>query len=118
MLFKALHEHKLSEFKLEVDSRTATTVILASGGYPEGYEKGKEIAGLANVPNDVLVFHAGTKQVNDKLLNNGGRVFAVTALGDTMEQALEKANAAAEVITWQDRYYRRDIGFDLRKLTV
>ncbi|GAB3828043.1 phosphoribosylamine--glycine ligase [Pontibacter rugosus] len=118
MLFKALHEHKLGEFKLEVDPRTATTVILASGGYPEGYEKGKEITGLENVPEDVLVFHAGTKQVHDKLLNNGGRVFAVTALGDTMEQALEKANAAAEAITWQDRYYRRDIGFDLRKLHV
>ncbi|GHA70752.1 phosphoribosylamine--glycine ligase [Pontibacter akesuensis] len=114
MLFKALHEHTLGQFELEVDPRTATTVILASGGYPEGYEKGKEISGLANVPDDVLVFHAGTKQVNEKLLNNGGRVLAVTALGDTMEQALEKANAAAESITWQDRYYRRDIGFDLR----
>ncbi|MDX5436591.1 MAG: phosphoribosylamine--glycine ligase, partial [Pontibacter sp.] len=89
-----------------------------SGGYPEGYEKGKEISGLENVPKDVLVFHAGTSIVNGKLLNSGGRVFAVTALGDTMEEALAKANAAAEAITWQDRYYRRDIGFDLGKLSV
>lgn len=118
MLFKALHEHKLGEFELEIDQRTATTVILASGGYPEGYEKGKEITGLENVPEDVMVFHAGTKMVNGKLLNDGGRVFAVTALGNTMEEALEKANAGAEAITWQDRYYRRDIGFDLRKLNV
>lgn len=118
MLFKALHERKLAEFKFEIDPRTATTVILASGGYPEGYEKGKEITGLGQVPEDVLVFHAGTKKVGDKLVNSGGRVFAVTALGDTMEEALEKANAAAEAITWQDRYYRRDIGFDLRKLNA
>ncbi|PRY16342.1 phosphoribosylamine--glycine ligase [Pontibacter ummariensis] len=113
-LFRALHEHKLGEFKLEIDPRTATTVFLVSGGYPEGFEKGKEISGLAQVPKDVLVFHAGTKELNGKLLNNGGRVIAVTALADTMDEALAKANAAAEAITWDDRYYRRDIGFDLR----
>ena len=117
-MFKALHDHKLGEYKLEVDPRTATTVILASGGYPEGFEKGKEITGLDMVPADVLVFHAGTKLVHDKLVNNGGRVFAVTALGDTMEAALAKANATAETITWQDRYYRRDIGFDLKESRV
>ncbi|PTX19598.1 phosphoribosylamine--glycine ligase [Pontibacter mucosus] len=118
MMFKALHDHTLGEYQLEVDPRTATTVILASGGYPEGYEKGKEITGLENVPKDVMVFHAGTSMVNGKLLNNGGRVFAVTALGDTMEEALAKANTAAEAITWQGRYYRRDIGFDLGKERV
>ena len=62
----------------------------------------------------MLVFHAGTKLVNGKLVNNGGRVIAVTALGDTMEEALKKANAAASAIQWQDRYYRHDIGFDLQ----
>ena len=113
-LFRALHDHKLGEFKLEIDPRTATTVFLVSGGYPEGFEKGKEITGIENVPSDVLVFHAGTKQVNGKLVNNGGRVITVTALADTMEEALEKANAAANAIKWQDRYYRHDIGFDLR----
>ncbi|WP_347157763.1 phosphoribosylamine--glycine ligase [Pontibacter chitinilyticus] len=113
-LFRALHDHKLGEFKLEVDPRTAATVFLVSGGYPEGFEKGKEISGLEQVPEDVLVFHAGTNMVNGKLLSNGGRVIAVTALGDTMDEALTKANAAAEKITWQDRYYRHDIGFDLK----
>jgi len=113
-LFRALHDHKLGEFKLEIDPRTATTVFLVSGGYPEGFEKGKEISGIENVPSDVLVFHAGTKQVNGKLVSNGGRVLTVTALADTMEEALQKANAAAAAITWQDRYYRHDIGFDLR----
>ncbi|GGG18106.1 phosphoribosylamine--glycine ligase [Pontibacter amylolyticus] len=114
-LFLALHDHKLGEFKLEIDPRTAATVFLVSGGYPEGFDKGKEISGLGQVNPDTLVFHAGTKRVNDKIVNNGGRVIAVTGLGDTMEEALAKANQAAEAITWTDRYYRRDIGFDLQK---
>ncbi|MFD3000181.1 phosphoribosylamine--glycine ligase [Pontibacter toksunensis] len=114
-LFRALHDRKLGEFQLEIDPRTAATVFLVSGGYPEGFEKGKEIGGIHKVPSDVLVFHAGTKMVNGKLVNSGGRVIAVTALADTMEEALAKANAAAETITWQDRYYRHDIGFDLKR---
>ena len=114
-LFLALHDHKLGDFKLEIDPRTAATVFLVSGGYPEGFDKGKEISGLGEVNPDTLVFHAGTKRVNDKIVNNGGRVIAVTGLGDTVEEALAKANAAAEAITWTDRYYRRDIGFDLQK---
>ncbi|WP_439881468.1 phosphoribosylamine--glycine ligase [Pontibacter sp. MBLB2868] len=113
-MFRALHDHTLADYKLEIDPRTAATVFLVSGGYPEGFEKGKEISGLENVPSDVLVFHAGTKMLNDKLISNGGRVIAVTALADTMDEALQKANAAAEAITWQGRNYRHDIGFDLR----
>lgn len=114
-LFLALHDHKLGDFKLEIDPRTAATVFLVSGGYPEGFDKGKEISGLGQAEPDTLVFHAGTKRVDDKIVNNGGRVIAVTGLGDTMEEALAKANKAAEAITWTDRYYRRDIGFDLQK---
>jgi phosphoribosylamine---glycine ligase len=114
-LFLALHDHKLGDFKLEIDPRTAATVFLVSGGYPEGFEKGKEISGLEQVDADTLVFHAGTKRVDDKVLNNGGRVIAVTGLGNSMEEALAKANKAAETITWTDRYFRRDIGFDLKK---
>ncbi|MCC9168483.1 phosphoribosylamine--glycine ligase [Pontibacter harenae] len=117
-MFRALHDGSLGSFKLEVDPRTAATVFLVSGGYPEGFEKGKEITGIENVPQDVLVFHAGTKLVDDKLVNNGGRVITVTALGDTMDEALAKANSAAEAIKWQDRYYRHDIGFDLKRLEV
>ncbi|MFD2246050.1 phosphoribosylamine--glycine ligase [Pontibacter ruber] len=117
-LFRALHDHTLGSYKLEIDPRTAATVFLVSGGYPEGFEKGKEISGLENVPEDVLVFHAGTKLVDDKLVSSGGRVIAVTALGDTLDAALAKANAAAEAITWQDRYYRHDIGFDLRQVSA
>ena len=115
-LFLALHDHKLGSFKLEVDPRTAATVFLVSGGYPEGFDKGKEISGLDQVDPDTLVFHAGTKKVDDKILSNGGRVIAVTALGESIDSALAKANAAAEKINWTDRYYRRDIGFDLKQL--
>ncbi|WP_242923250.1 phosphoribosylamine--glycine ligase [Pontibacter liquoris] len=115
-LFRALHDHKLGEFKLEVDPRTAATVFLVSGGYPEGFEKGKEISGLEQVAADVMVFHAGTVLENGKLLSNGGRVIAVTALADTREEALAKANAAAETITWKGRYYRHDLGFDLKNI--
>lgn len=113
-LFLALHDHKLGDFKLEIDPRTAATMFLVSGGYPEGFEKGKEISGLEQAYPDTLVFHAGTKRVDDKILTNGGRVIAVTGLGANMEEALAKANAAAENINWTDRYYRRDIGFDLK----
>jgi phosphoribosylamine---glycine ligase len=87
-----------------------------AGGYPENYEKDKEISGLDNV-KDVYVFHAGTKlNENKKVVTNGGRVIAVTALGENMNDALEKANAAAGKIKWQNRYFRKDIGFDLKAL--
>jgi phosphoribosylamine---glycine ligase len=115
-MFQALHDHTLGQFKLEIDPRTAATVMLVAGGYPENYEKDKEISGLDNV-KDVYVFHAGTKlNENKKVVTNGGRVIAVTALGENMNDALEKANAAAGKIKWQNRYFRKDIGFDLKAL--
>jgi phosphoribosylamine--glycine ligase len=116
-LFKALHDHKLGQFQLEVDSRSATTIFLVSGGYPEAYEKGKQIQGLENLmPENTLCFHAGTKQTgNGQIVTDGGRVIAVTGLGQDMEEALEKANAAAQQITWEGRNFRRDIGFDLKQ---
>lgn len=113
-LFCALHDHQLSDFKLEVDPRTAATVMLVSEGYPGSYQTGAKISGAADVQN-ALVFHAGTKlNEQNQIVNHGGRVVAVTALGDTMEEALTHANEAAETIQWKGRYYRRDIGFDLR----
>ncbi|MFC5271372.1 phosphoribosylamine--glycine ligase [Adhaeribacter terreus] len=115
-MFQALHDHTLGEFKLEIDPRTAATVMLVAGGYPENYEKEKEITGLENV-KDVHVFHAGTKlNENKNVVTNGGRVIAVTALGENLTDALEKANAAAAKIEWQNRYFRKDIGFDLKAL--
>ena len=113
-LFRALHDGELSKFKLEVDPRTAATIMLVAGGYPEDYGKGDLITGL-DAPGEVLAFHAGTAQ-DDKgqITTNGGRVLALTALGNNLPDALVKATAAAEKITWNKRYYRNDIGFDLK----
>ncbi|WP_205504075.1 phosphoribosylamine--glycine ligase [Rufibacter psychrotolerans] len=116
-LFKALHDHELGKFQLEIDSRSATTIFLVSGGYPEDYEKGKEIQGLDKaLPENVLCFHAGTKKTHEgTIVTDGGRVIAITGLGQDMEEALSKANAGAAQIKWQGRYFRQDIGFDLKQ---
>lgn len=111
-LFIAMGEKRLADFKMKVDPRTATTVMLVSGGYPETYEKGFEISGVDRA-KDVLVFHAGTAMVADQLVNTGGRVLAVTGMGSDIRSALAKSNAAAEAITWNKKYFRRDIGLDL-----
>jgi phosphoribosylamine--glycine ligase len=98
---------------LEIDSRIATTIMLVSGGYPESFEKGKEIKNIEKVKG-VKVFQAATVNKNGKILTDGGRVLTVTALAATMPEALEKANAAAKIIDFEGKYYRRDIGFDLQ----
>ena len=113
-LFQALHDGELDQVNLEVDPRTAATIMLVAGGYPGEYQKGQVISGLEAV-KDVHVFHAGTSRNQQaQVVANGGRVIALTALGDDLAAALATANVAAEKITWQDRYYRRDIGFDLK----
>jgi phosphoribosylamine---glycine ligase len=113
-LFRALHDGELSNFKLDVDSRTAATIMLVAGGYPGDYPKGDVISGL-DASGEVLTFHAGTAQNDEgQITTNGGRVLALTALGNNLPEALAKATAAAEKITWSNRYYRKDIGFDLK----
>lgn len=115
-LLLAAAKKELDKVELKVSLKVATTVMLVAGGYPEEYEKGDVISGLDKV-KEVLVFHAGTKAgLHGEVLSNGGRVIALTALGDTMEEALTKSKAAAEQVTWKGRYYRKDIGFDLLKL--
>jgi phosphoribosylamine--glycine ligase len=99
---------------IEVDPRTATTVMLVSGGYPGDYEKGFEITGADN-QSDVLVFHAGTAIKDNKLVNTGGRVIACTAYGNSIPDALAKSNLAAASINWSGKNYRKDIGLDLLK---
>jgi phosphoribosylamine--glycine ligase len=107
---------ELSKVKVAFDSRTATTVMLVAGGYPEDYQKGDVISGLEN-PAEVLVFHAGTSlNKENKVVTNGGRVMAVTAFGENIKDALKKSNAAAEKISWKNKYFRRDIGLDLLAL--
>ncbi|OPX23016.1 MAG: phosphoribosylamine--glycine ligase [Planctomycetales bacterium 4484_123] len=103
--------HRLDEVRLEWDPRPAVCVVMASGGYPGSYEKGFEITGIeeAEALGDVKVFHAGTAAADGKLLTNGGRVLGVTALGDTIAAARERAYRAVEKIHWQGAYYRKDI---------
>lgn len=111
-VFEAVGTKTLNKVKLQIDARTATTVMLVSGGYPEDYEKGFPISGIEQT-KDVLVFHAGTSTKEGKLVNTGGRVIAVTGFGEGIKEALAKSNAAAETIQWDKKYYRRDIGLDL-----
>ena len=111
-LFLAVANEKLDEFELKVDPRSATTVMLVSGGYPEDYEKGKVITGLENVENSI-VFHAGTKFDNGSVVTNGGRVIAVTSYGDSFQEALAQSYKNVDKISFEKINFRKDIGFDL-----
>ena len=111
-LFNAVATEKLIDFNLEVDQRTAATIVVVSGGYPEEFEKGKEILGLNN-DTESLVFHAGTKEENGKIVSNGGRVLAVTSFGDTFMEATKKSYQTIENLKFDKMNYRKDIGFDL-----
>ena len=103
----------LDQKELCIDSRYATTVMLVSGGYPGHYEKGKRIEHLAEV-DESLIFHAGTSLSPDgSILTSGGRVLALTSYGETMEKALKKSYRSAEVVEFEGKYYRHDIGKDL-----
>lgn len=102
----------LQETEIEIDQRTASTIMLVSAGYPGDYEKGKIISGLEQVKN-AMVFHAGTtKNEVGEIITNGGRVIAVTALGSNLKSALEQSYLAANQISYSNKYFRRDIGFE------
>jgi len=103
----------LAEKTLETDDRFVTTVMLASGGYPGHYEKGKVISGLENT-TECVVFHAGTKLSDDSIITSGGRVLAVSSWGNTMQYALDGSYRNAAKITFENMYFRPDIGFDLK----
>ncbi len=112
-ILKATGENRLKDLEIEFDERTVTTVMMVSGGYPGSYEKGKEISGLDKVDGSI-VFHAGTKSKDGKVLTDGGRVLAISSFGGDMKEALELSYANAEKIKFEGKYYRRDIGFDLK----
>lgn len=112
-LFEGVATNTLNEKILETDDRYAVTVMLVSGGYPGDYEKNKEITGLESV-KDSIVFHAGTKLMGDKVLTSGGRVIAVSSYGDNKDAALALSFKNAEQISFDKKYYRKDIGFDLK----
>ena len=112
-LLAKVHDGWLHSSEMEIEMGVATTVILASGGYPESYEKNKTIEGI-NDSGDSMIFHAGTVMDNmGKLLTSGGRVLAVTGRGENLSEALSHAYSAAEAIHFEGKYYRKDIGFDV-----
>jgi len=111
-LLEGIAAGNLQEKELIVDPRSAVTVMLVSGGYPGDYEKGKEITGFEKVQNSIL-FHAGTKKDGDRVLTNGGRVIAVSSYGESKADALAKSFANAEKVSFENKYFRTDIGFDL-----
>ncbi len=111
-VLNALGSDEFDSLPLDMDARSCTTVMLVSGGYPEAYEKGKTIAGIEDV-KDSIVFHAGTKREGDNIITNGGRVIAVSSYGDTKDDAIAISMKNAEIITFDKKNYRKDIGFDL-----
>lgn len=111
-VFEAMAKQELDKVSLEIDERAATTIMMVSGGYPEDYEKGKVITGIENVTNSI-VFHAGTKLENDKVLTNGGRVLAISSYGKDYKEAIHQSYESISKIDFEKMNYRKDIGFDL-----
>jgi phosphoribosylamine--glycine ligase len=111
-LFEGVAHQNLHEKSFSVTDKTAATIMLVSGGYPEAYEKNKEIKGFENI-KESIIFHAGTATLDDKVVTNGGRVMAVTSFGNTIEEALEKTYRSIDKIHFDQMNYRKDIGFDL-----
>ena len=111
-LLEGVAHGNLNEKTIQIDERTAVTVMLVSGGYPEDYEKGKEITGLNTVEGSI-VFHAGTASNEDQIVTNGGRVMAISSYGNSKTEALAVSFANAKRIQYEGKYFRSDIGFDL-----
>ena len=111
-LLEGVANGNLNEKTVEFDERSAVTVMLVAGGYPEAYEKGKVIEGLDAV-NESIVFHAGTTNKDGQIVTAGGRVMAISSYGKDKEEALAKSFANAQKINYEGKYFRSDIGFDL-----
>tara|TARA_B100000575_G_scaffold137863_1_gene109969 strand:+ start:3798 stop:5078 length:1281 start_codon:yes stop_codon:yes gene_type:complete len=114
-LFKGISDKTFSEKDFYIDENVAATVMLVSGGYPENYQKNKLIKGLDEC-HDSIIFHAGTKKVGETYMTNGGRVLAITSFGRDIKHALEKSFKNSEKIDFENKYYRKDIGFDLEPI--
>jgi len=109
---EATIDGRLDKVKLEWDERPCVCVVMASGGYPGSYEKGKEIFGLEKTKDlkDIVIFHAGTRKEDNRILTNGGRVLGVTGLGNDIREAVDKTYSAINLISFDNMYYRKDIG--------
>ena len=106
-------EQSLGKINLQIDPKSASTVVMVSGGYPEEYEKGLEISGIPNNSQSSIIFQAGTKVLNGKTVTNGGRVLSVTSISKGFKKALKKSYETVEKIDYKKKYYRKDLGFDL-----
>ena len=106
-------EEKINDVDLDIENNFTTTVILAADGYPESYKKGDDIRNLEEFSNS-KIFHAGTKKENNRILSNGGRVIACTGYGESLEDALKNSYKLADNISWDNKYFRKDIGEDLK----
>jgi len=115
-LMEATATGTLSEIQLDVDEKTASTVVMVAGGYPDSYEKGEKIEGLEKESKNALIFHAGTKKSGTDVVTNGGRVLAITGLGNNMQEALDNSYDLVSSIYWNNVYFRKDIGHDLMHL--
>ena len=111
-LFNSMGSTEFEDIKLQIDDRHAATIIMVSGGYPLDYEKNKIISGLTE-ETDSIIFHAGTKKVDDNFLTNGGRVIAVTSLSENYKDAVKSSYNQIKKISFDQAYFRQDIGFDL-----
>ena len=111
-IFEAVANQTLDKINIEIDERAATTVMLVSGGYPEAYEKGKEITGIENIEGSIA-FHAGSQIKDGKVVTSGGRVMAITSYGETYQEAIKKSYQNIEKLHFDKMNYRKDIGFDL-----
>ena len=111
-LFSSMGSTEFEDIKLQIDNRHAATIIMVSGGYPLDYEKNKIISGLTE-ETDSIIFHAGTKKVDDNFLTNGGRVIAVTSLSENYKDAVKSSYDQIKKISFDQAYFRQDIGFDL-----
>ena len=109
-IMEAVIDRRLDELQIEWADNAAVCVVLASGGYPVKYQSGYEIGGLNNTPDNITVFHAGTKKENGKFYTAGGRVLGVTAVSENLDAAIRDAYAAVKNISFQDMHYRKDIG--------
>ncbi|EQK45533.1 phosphoribosylamine--glycine ligase [[Clostridium] bifermentans ATCC 638] len=109
-IIEAILENRLNEIEIKYNEKNAVCVMLTSGGYPESYEKGKIITGLDKVDEDIVIFHSGTKIINNKLVTNGGRVIGISAKGNSLEEASKKVYENIEKIKFEGMHYRTDIG--------
>ncbi len=115
-LMDAVASRTLSNVELEIDNKTAATVVMVAGGYPDKYDKGDIISGAKSKSKNTLIFHAGTKTVGGQSVTNGGRVMSVTGLGDNIQEALDNSYDLVSKIQWKDVNFRKDIGRDLMAL--